>query len=269
MEPHIVTLGSALSWRGLTLMRAEEASDWLQDVSNEAGGVTWRSLGGIPNNVHTVEVASDPALALVERPINGIDALLDLAARQRGETADTPHQGAQRWFDVPAGGLAQMTQQERGALAGHLRVTMSESGEGDRPTITIQDAGTGQHPEDFDTTLLSLLASNKKAKTHQMGVYNAGGAASCRFARWTIIASRLAPSLLDGRPDQVGITVVRYNELDPDRYKSGTYEYLAAPDGSTLRLDVADLSGAAAYLEHAQDANEGAFELMAHGTWSG
>jgi hypothetical protein len=259
-------LSEGLSDRFLHLVTETEVSAWLEDVTAEVGGITWLPLGAIPNNVHTVEVASDPALALVERPINGIDALLDLAARERGETASTPHEAAQRWFNVPRGGLTKMPQRERAALAGKLRVTMSESGDGARPTITVQDAGTGQHPDDFADTLLSLLASNKKTKAHQMGVYNAGGAASCRFARYTLIASRLAPALLDGRPDEVGVTVIRYNALDPDRFKSGTYEYLAARDGSVLRLGVPDLAVAAASLEHADDPGAEEYLVMAYGT---
>lgn len=262
----MIVLSPALSERALALVSEHEVHAWLQDVAAELGGVSWRALGGIPNNVHTVEVASDPALALVERPINGIDALLDLAARERDETAPNPHEAARRWFDVSAGGLAKMSQRARAALASRLRVSMTESGDAARPTITIQDAGTGQHPDDFDTTLLSLLASNKKSKTHQMGVYNAGGAASCRFARYTIVASRLAPSLLDGRDDEVGITVIRYNALDPDRFKSGTYEYLAARDGSILRLAVDDLAHAAAAIEHAEDPAAEDYAGMAHGT---
>jgi hypothetical protein len=262
----MTTLSEGLSQRALQLVTEREVAGWIDDVATEVRGVSWSPLGAIPNNVHTVEVASDPALALVERPINGIDALLDLAARERAETAATPHTGAQRWFEVPTGGLAKMSQRARAELAGRLRVTMSESGDGGRPTISIQDAGTGQHPDEFPDTLLSLLASNKKTKAHQMGVYNAGGAASCRFARYTVIASRLAPSLLDGRSDEVGITLVRYNALDPDRYKSGTYEYLAARDGTILRLAVPDLAGAAAILEHAEDSGADEYQLMAHGT---
>ena len=260
------TLSEALTTRGLSAVTASDVARWLDDVAAEVGGVTWAPLGGIANNVHTVEVASDPALALVERPINGIDALLDLAARERGETAPTPHDAARRWFEVPVGGLTKMPQRARATLAAKLRVSMSESGDAGRPTITIQDAGTGQHPDDFASTLLSLLASNKKSKTHQMGVYNAGGAASCRFARYTLIASRLAPTLLDGRADEVGITIIRYNALDPDRYKSGTYECLTARDGSILRLAVADLASAAATVERAEDPAAEEYQLMAHGT---
>jgi hypothetical protein len=193
--------------------------------------------------VHTVEVASDPALALVERPINGIDALLDLKARELGETAASPHAGAKRWFGVPEGGLTNLDEERRREFARELQVTVLESGETSRPTVTIQDQGTGQHPDDFPDTLLSLLASNKKSKNHQMGVYNAGGAASCRFAHGTVIVSRLAPTLLDGRTDEVGVSVVRYDPLDPDRFKSGSYVYLTARDGSILRLDLSELPG--------------------------
>jgi hypothetical protein len=262
----MTTLSADLSDRFLGLTSEADVNAWIEDVSTEVGATSWRPLGAIPNNVHTVEVASDPALALVERPINGIDALLDLAARERSETASSPHEAAQKWFDVPRGGPTKMSQRDRAALAARLRVTMSESGDGGRPTITIQDAGTGQHPDDFADTLLSLLASNKKTKAHQMGVYNAGGAASCRFARYTLIASRLAPSLLDGRSDEIGVTVIRYNALDPDRYKSGTYEYLASRDGSILRLELPDLAIAAARLEHADDPRSDDYAVMEHGT---
>ncbi|HEV2172203.1 MAG TPA: hypothetical protein VGR71_01495, partial [Nitrospira sp.] len=229
-------LSSELSDAVFEIKTDLETKEWLAEVDRALGGVEWCPLGGIPNNVHTVEVASDPALALVERPINSIDALLDLRARERGETAPTPHAAAQQWWGVPRGGLSEMDVRRRGELAALTRVTMLESGDGFRPTITVQDHGTGQHPDDFPATLLSLLASNKKTKTHQMGVYNAGGAASYRFARATLIVSRLAPQLLAGRSDEAGVTLVRYNPLDPDKYKSGTYEYLVSKDGSTLRL---------------------------------
>jgi hypothetical protein len=237
----VTTLSRELSERLFELTSQDEIDEWLRDVSIEIGGVAWLPLGGIDNNVHTVEVASDPALALVERPINGIDALLDLVARERGETAPTPHAGAQRWWDVPVAGLGDMTDSRRRDLGSLLRVAMLESGQTSRPTITIQDAGTGQLPDDFPTTLLSLLASNKKTNKHQMGVYNAGGAASCRFARSTIIVSRLAPSLLNGQADEIGVSVIRYDALDPEKYKSGSYMYLAVKDHSILRLDLDEL----------------------------
>lgn len=237
----VTTISRKLAEQVFALKSQDEVDAWIREVSAAVSGISWRPLGGIDNNVHTVEVASDPALALVERPINGIDALLDLVAREKDETAPTPHAAAECWWGVPTTGFADLTDAQRRELASRLRVTMLESEETSRPTIVIQDAGTGQHPDDFPDTLLSLLASNKKTKTHQMGVYNAGGAASCRFARSTIIISRLAPSLLNGHSDEVGVSVIRYDPLDPDKYKSGTYVYLAAKDGSILRLDLPEL----------------------------
>lgn len=236
-----VKLSSELAKAILVATNDAEIDAWLEAANQEAGGLIWKPLGGIDNNPHTVEVASDPASALVEIPINGIDALLDLAARERGGSAPTPHAAAQAWYGVPAGGLGALPDAARRELAQALRLTMRESGDARRPTIDIQEQGTGQHPTEWADTLLSLLGSNKKSKKHQMGVYNAGGAASCRFARSKVIVSRLAPSLLEGRADQVGVTVVRYDPLDPERFKSGSYLYVADREGQILLLDLEEL----------------------------
>lgn len=129
-----VTIPLDLSEEVFELLSAAGVERWLAEVAKSVGGVTWLALGGIPNNVHTVEVATDPALALVERPINGIDALLDLAARERGETAPTPHQAAGRWCNVPAEGLRAMPEDKRRELAGQLQLVMLESDSTLRPT---------------------------------------------------------------------------------------------------------------------------------------
>lgn len=234
----MVKLSRALSERVFKIRTSAELHSWLADVSKEIGGYNKVPLGGIENNVHTVEVASDPASALTERPINAIDALLELAARRKNESAANPHEAAGKWYDVPKGGLSAMTEKERRKLASNILVTMHESEISGSPSISIQDGGTGQHPDDFGETLLSLLKSNKKDKTHVMGVYNAGGAASYRFANGTIVISRLAPDLLKGRPDEIGVSVVLYDELDVEKFRTGVYEYVVAKDNSTLRLDL-------------------------------
>lgn len=234
-------LSAALSLGVFDITTEEQLNDWCRAADRELGGIRWTPVGGIENNVHPVEAASDPSLALVERPTNSIDALLDLKARELGETAPTPHEAAKRWWGVPSEGLSAMSEEMRRNQADLIRVTMVESEVPDRPTVVIQDQGTGQHPDDFPTTLLSLLASNKKGSTHVMGVYNAGGAASYKFARGTVITSRLAPTLLAGRQDEVGVTVVKYDPLDPDKFKSGMYVFMIAKDGSLVRLDLAEM----------------------------
>ena len=231
-------ISNTLSERAFKLTKPDEVQSWLEDVDKELGGLRWFPLGGIPNNVHTVQVSADPALALVERPINSIDAVLDLKAEELKQTAPTPHRAARAWWGVPVGGLSDMKEDARRQLADLIRVVNLDSGDIDRPTVVTQDAGTGQHPDDFPKTLLSLLESNKKSKSHQMGVYNAGGSASYAFCPYTFLISRRAPQLLGGRADEVGVAVVRYNPLDPDKYKSGTYEYCVAKDETVLRLDV-------------------------------
>jgi hypothetical protein len=234
-------LSKRLSEQIFSVTTHEEVELWIREVDKAVGGISWSPVGGIENNVHTVEVASDPSLALVERPTNSIDALLDLRAIERGETARTPHDAAKKWWGVPNDGLSGMTDKDRRALADNIRVTMFEAETPDRPTVVIQDRGMGQHPDDFPRTHLSLLASNKKSSTHVMGVYNAGGAASYKFARATVVVSRRAPTILDSRTDEIGVTIVKYDPLDPDKFKSGMYVYMVAKDKSILRLDLPEM----------------------------
>lgn len=220
------------------LTSENKCNDWLRSVGEEVNGIRWTPLGGTENNVHSVEVASDPAGALVERVTNAIDAVLDLEASKRNEMPGSPHLAAQDFFGVPAGGISAMDIRDRQRLANLIVVTNRESGVQERPTVEIQDQGIGQHPSQFGETLLSLMASNKKSKRHQMGVYNAGGAASYAFCPYTIVVSRRAPDLLGELPDEIGVTFVRYNELDPDKFKSGTYEYCVDSNGEILRLSL-------------------------------
>src|SRR5262245_27045436 len=106
-------LSRTLSEAFFDVTTEEVALDWVRAVDKEVGGIECRPLGGIDNNVHTVEVASDPALALVERPTNSIDALLDLKARVLKDAAPSPHEAAMKWWSVPGGGLSEMSDRDR------------------------------------------------------------------------------------------------------------------------------------------------------------
>jgi hypothetical protein len=231
-------LSRSLSERVLSAVTRDEIDAWLRDVDRHVAGLRWVPLGGIMNNIHSVEVASDSASALVERATNGIDGMLDLWAEQKAESAPTPHAAAQQWLGVPKGGISALDQSARQRLADNIQVLNFDSGDLEKPTIVIQDRGTGQHPTDFGSTFLSLGASNKKSKTHQIGVYNAGSAATYNFCPYTIIVSRRAPALLAGKTDDIGVTIVRYNPLDPDKYRSGTYEYCVDAKFDILTLDL-------------------------------
>lgn len=233
-------LSRKLSEQLFEITEALQVEQWLRAADKEIGGLRWTALGGRMNNVHSVEVASDSASGIVERTINAFDARLDLEALLRGETAPTPHKAAQQWYGVPKSGIADMSTADRQKLADSIRVVNCESGDQERPTIVTQDKGTGQHPDDFPSTLLSLGESNKKSKTHQIGLYNAGGSSTYAFCKYTIIVSRRAPALLDGRSDEIGVAIVRYNPLDPNKYKSGTYEYCVDAKGGIVRIDLSN-----------------------------
>lgn len=142
-------LSAELSAQVFDVTTEEELRDWLIAVETNVGGLRWEDLGGLDNNPHSVEVASDPAAALVERVTNAIDAVIDLMACTRGETADSPHEAARRWYSVPAGGVSLMSVSERQGLADMIRVANYESGQADQPTVVIQDGGTGNCPTSF------------------------------------------------------------------------------------------------------------------------
>lgn len=221
-----------------------EVDDWLNSVEKEIGSALgWRYVGGRENNIHTIHASTSAGLALVERPTNSIDAVLEMERLRRREKEDshTPQEAVGDWFGVLDGNLSKMDSREVGILSENISVRVMNSGEFERPTVQIQDTGTGQHPDDWDVTLLSLGESNKKRSKHLMGVYNSGGSASYRFSRYTVMVSRLNPDLLNGKVDEIGVSIVRYNKLEGDTYvKTGTYEYCRDPEGSIIRLDLVD-----------------------------
>lgn len=55
------------------------------------------------------------------------------------------------------------------------------------------------------------------------------------------VISGQAPQLHGSQPDEVGLAAVNYEPLDPDRFKSGCYEYSFTKDGSILQMDIDQL----------------------------
>src|SRR3712207_5939459 len=66
------------------------------------GTLERRPVGDRPNNIGTIRVGSDPALGLVERVTNGMDALLHLGKLAHpADNPATPREAAKEWYDVP------------------------------------------------------------------------------------------------------------------------------------------------------------------------
>lgn len=214
-----------------------DVEELLDDATVLFGAMHWRPVGDRPNNIGTIRMASDPALALVERITNSIDALLDLGAHQNPhEAPPSPREAAQRWYAVPRQGLGDMVNEDRRKLGEKISVTLMESGESKRPTIVVEDEGIGQSPSAFSTTLLSLNESNKVSQPHTAGTYGQGGSATFGFSKATIILSRRHPAFTDGSSDMVGFTLVMEKD-DPLNQRLPNYEYLVCADKSVIELD--------------------------------
>lgn len=203
------------------------------------GPLSWRAVGDRPNNIGTIRVGSDPALGLVERVTNGMDALLDLGYLRHGGEPGSPREAARVWYGLPSGGIGEMTETERRALGERLRVWLDESGDPKRPTVVVEDDGVGQSPGDFPRTLLSLNEDNKVRRPWNIGTYGQGGSVTYGFADATIVISRRHPDFRNGADDRVGWTIVRKHEADPEFRALPSYKYTVGDDGEVLDLDPA------------------------------
>jgi hypothetical protein len=90
----------------------------LAAAAAELGGRLWRDLGDRRSNAGTVQIASSAASALIERVTNAIDGMLELKAEEHtGPPPTSPRQAAREWFGIPRGGIGELADKERRALA--------------------------------------------------------------------------------------------------------------------------------------------------------
>lgn len=219
----------ALADRLLTI----QTSDDVEEILAFFPDARWRNLGDRENNYPQVNTGSDAGDAWIERITNGIDALVEREMVVRGVSGLTsPRKAAEFLFDISNGRLVNLDDAFRRHLAERLTVTVRDSGEWKRPTLVVQDAGIGQHPDEFSRTLLSLNENNKVSRPELMGAFGQGGSSTFASAKYSAFVSRREPAALSlGHRDEVGWTIVRYNPLTDD-YKHGVYQYLVVPDGS-------------------------------------
>jgi hypothetical protein len=237
------SINSSLSKKQVQAVESVCSVADIQALLDSVADIHWRDLGDRPGNAATVQIASSPASALIERVTNGIDGMLELEAELHpGSLPASPRRAAREWFGVPRGGLAEVPDKERRRLAENIRISLEESGEADRPTVTVIDRGIGQHPADAPETLLSLNENNKVAKPYLQGAYGQGAAATYRFARYTVIMTRRAHAPADGRDDLVGWTVVWEDPADPEVNKLPVYRYLVGEDGQIPTFDPGSLA---------------------------
>lgn len=202
------------------------------------GEVGTRHVGDRENNIGTIRVGSDPALGVVERITNGIDAMLELGRmRNPGDDPRSPVDAAEAWYGIPRSGVGEMTNAERRSLGEKVVVWLDESGESKRPTVGVSDEGIGISKKMMPETLLSLNESNKVRQMYTMGNYGQGGAVTYGWSQATIIMSRRHPDFLDGESDRVTWTIVREYDTDPEMDINSTYKYLVGSDNQVFDSD--------------------------------
>jgi hypothetical protein len=190
-------------------------------------GFVWMPLGAKEGNFGLVNIGSDPGFAFVERITNALDALIDEAARHAGPEVvaelGSPRAAVAALFAIPEGRTIHLAPEREARLARDVVVTIGDGTVYARPMLEIRDAGTGLEPDAMPATILNLAGSNKIAKPYLAGAYGQGGSTTFAFSpEGTIVASATDDSA-------VGITFVRYRELDARKNKNGRYEYLSRP----------------------------------------
>lgn len=200
--------------------------------------ITWKPVGGRTNNSGSIQVAGDPARALIERVTNGIDAVVQRAYNEHNGRPEcrTPREAAAAWFNVPIQGLHQLTPSARRQLALQSVTVRLLEGDGKaKRTVQVADKGVGLAPDAIPRTILSLNAENKLDKFYLIGAFGQGGSATFASSDYTLIVSR------DTRaPDQVGFTIVKLQP--PAGVKLGSYVYLTRSE-SVLTCEPVDQLG--------------------------
>ena len=214
----------------------------------------WSSLGKIENNFSIVSnQQADPTGALVDKLINGIDAILMagcFSQKVSPESTGAPKSMAgavERFFGVREGRLDSIDARERTALAEKFDLRLVAVGSKESPCYLLIDKGEGQTPAMFPDTFLSLSQSNKLRIPFVQGKFNAGGTGVLQFCgtkNYQLIASKRHPQAPRKEGDSTanlwGFTLVRRLPAAKGR-RSSMYVYLA-PQGQVLTFDAAAIS---------------------------
>ncbi len=201
-----------------------------QDPSN------WYPLGGNENNFATIENQQASAIgALIEKFTNSIDATLMKKCYESGldpkslNAPKTMQEAIEKFYGDK---YKWLLSEYRKKQALDIQViadgtTKLKHARTYDTSLTIYDNGEGQHPEDFETTFLSIGKGNKNDILFVQGKYNMGGTGAIVFCgknRYQLIASKR----YDGS-GEFGFTLIRkhpFSEEDKKTKKNTWYEYL-------------------------------------------
>jgi len=210
----------------------------------------WRPLAGDRSNSGLAHAQqANPIPALIEKPINSIDALLTKECILRGIDPEGPiapfsiQEAVEKFYDIKGGDFSEIEDRRLREIAGNIQII--EDGTKRSPNIVIYDNGEGQHPENFERTFLYNKGENKIKIKFVQGKFNMGGTGALRFCgseKYQLILSRRHKSLLNGKKDLYGFTLVRLHKVKSiGDFKMQWYEYCVDKDGKIFAFPQNDL----------------------------
>lgn len=222
----------------------EEALDKvINDNSHIFKQANWFPYGDNESFFGVIEnQQASPIPALIEKITNSIDAILTRKCFENGIDPKSPEapksmeEAVRKFF--PKHKQWDLTS---------FRKRQSESiqilADGPRmdTSLIIYDDGEGQHPEDFETTFLSLLRGNKNEIHFVQGKYNMGGSGAivfCGKKRYHLIASKRYDE-----KGKFGFTLIRKHPFTNEEKlirKNTWYEFLKI-EGKIPAFDIDEL----------------------------
>ena len=203
--------------------------------------IEWHALGDDESNYSIVNAQqSDPVNALCEKPVNSIDHVLLKMCKKHGIDPEDPaapqsmREAVERFFQIPNGDFTKQPEDEIRKLSNNIMIIAD--GDVKKPNIAIADRGEGQHPDDFETTLLSIRKGNKNKIKFVQGKYNMGGTGALPFCEkgYQLILSRKSTDLFE--KSEWGFTLVREKPDVPESFKTTWYEYFTDKDHKIFRI---------------------------------
>lgn len=245
----------------LNLLRAdteEEVISLLKQQGYWDDPAVWKPFGGTEDNFSTMgNQSSTPEVALVEKVVNSVDAVLTSECWLTGIRPDSDEapksiaEAVARFFHGEGsatyrmGDLAKWDDSKRRRVAD--RITLAATGARRNMSLTVVDNGEGQSPNGMPDTLLSIERGNKKAVHFVQGKFNMGGTGALRFCGYhnlqLIISKRnqdIPSTTQDSSVGDWGFTIVR-RQSPVGGERASMYTYLSPHPEGVLRFSAHDL----------------------------
>lgn len=221
-------------------VRTAKEVDGLERELQARGATDTRWLGNLRNAWSALSNEAPSWQVMLERVVNGMDAVIDLdvaISKIDPSTLRSPADAAHRAVGLPAGGVGGLKPKERRRFAERLELALYDTGHVTTPTVTTRDYGIGVTPANVPGTLLSLQGDDKLEKSYAHGVYGKGGSNTAVFCSRIVLITRRDPRTLPkGAADEIAITVVRRRKGDQTVKVPYLFDYLVTPSKLPLAL---------------------------------